>query len=189
MSTTSVEDDEEQQQQQQQQKQQYHHLKQVYDLRTWEMYIRISEARKAKAAAAAAASVTSRMIPIPETTIHATTATTNATNNTPTIHPTPNSIRLLPHPIDTATSIQPPQPQQPCCGIQPPPPLPQPSIFYSNSNSNSNNHHLHSHRKYMIPFFPSNDDPLDMEPSFPLSSTSLVVSNSEHEMIFGDLDE
>jgi hypothetical protein len=105
------------------------YLKQIYDLRTWEMYIRITEARKKKKSWAVSISdhTGTRCIPFKSNT----TAATSITNN-------------------------------------PPHPLTQPGRFFISCNN------------VMIPYHNNQVQYVTESPSH---------YDSDHEMIFGDLDE
>jgi hypothetical protein len=112
------------------------HLKQIYDLRTWEMYIRISEARKRAAKSKMLLDNRSRCI-------SNTTATTAMMHHGPVV------------PLTHVNSTLPPQ-----CGQH-----------FNMKNS-----------RHMIPFLPKEHVP--GEQLAVLSSPA-----SDHEMIFGDLDD
>jgi hypothetical protein len=107
------------------------HLKQIYDLRTWEMYIRISEARKKAAKSKMVFDNRSRCI-------SHTTATTT---------------------VNHASVVQ------------------MPHIGSTLPGQNFNMKNIH-----MIPFLPKED-------ALGEQATFLPSPASEHEMIFGDLDD
>lgn len=110
------------------------HLKQIYDLRTWEMYVRISEARKKAAKSKALIDNRSKCIPV------ATTAAAPLHHGFASHH--------LPQPVPVVQGGWP-----------------------------------HFHNVHMIPYFPVEGAIAAVDPPLPSSQVS------EHEMIFGDLDD
>ena len=111
------------------------HLKQIYDLRTWEMYIRISEARKK-------AAKSKPFFNHRNTCISNTVTSSAATMVNPCVPLPPVGSTLLPQGVP----------------------------------------HFHMNNVHMIPYLPKDDTSGELSRLHP-------SPNSEHEMIFGDLDD